>query len=143
MAHQSFRIPRCGRGLPRSEICEQEISLLANRVEKWGSGQCNRMTRDRIHRLVQRANADSEKHLERREEAWRDFRLSSRQSRYIDEGGEFDVGRMGHWCDLRGLVDAERTIWTHKTGVLYSLSLSTPTPLYHVSPQPPQRLDTD
>jgi hypothetical protein len=59
--------------------------------------------------------------------AWSDFRLSSsRQSRYIDEGGECDVGRMGHWCDLRGVVDAARTIWTHKTGVLYSLSLSLP-----------------
>ena len=55
--------------------------------------------------------------------AWSDFRLGSRQGRYIDEGGECDVGRMGHWCDLRGVVDAARTIWTHKTGV-FILSLS-------------------
>ena len=69
MRRQGLCTPRCGRGLQNREICGQEISLRANRVEKWGSGHHNQMTRDRIHRRVQRANADSEKHRERREES--------------------------------------------------------------------------
>ena len=43
--------------------------------------------------------------------------VSSRQSRYVDEGGECDVGRMGHWRDLGGIVDAARMNW-HKTRLL-------------------------
>jgi hypothetical protein len=98
---------------------------MPGRGRKWGSNLHGLSVRDRTHRRVQSVDADQESISRDAKSAWSESGLSSRRSRYIDEGGECDVGRMGH-CDLRGVVDAARTIWTHKTGVLYSLSLSLP-----------------
>ena len=38
MRRQGLAVTRSGYGLQHLEICHQEISLRANRVEKWGSG---------------------------------------------------------------------------------------------------------
>ena len=62
-------MPCSGCWLGGGAISPQEIADRPDGGQKWESGHHNQMTRDRIHRRVQRANADSEKHRERREES--------------------------------------------------------------------------
>ena len=104
MRRQGLAVTRSGYGLQHREICPQEISLRANRVEKWESGHHNQMTRDRIHRRVQRINAVSVQPLVRRGGAESIFRSAAvgavTSMRGVADVASFEetVAR-SEWCD--------------------------------------------